>query len=451
MSLSPREKLAAAIMRVVEPPVAMAPYFGVVLRGLVRKEMPPEQEQMMIATGRKPTIGVTKDGIMYWSPKFVKETDVVMLAGVLIHEVMHCVLEHHARAEMLGIIPEPTADYLNNAYIANIAMDLAINTELCKNVKLPDFVQMPEKFDPPLPPNKTFEEYYALLQQMKQQQQAKAGKDGKKGDGGDESEGDGKGKPGGAGSGWCGSCAGHPMPGEPADGKKNEDGRSEADMARFRKQVAQDIQGMKDRGTVPASLNRFADELLAPSKIDWRVKLARVLRGAVAYRAGQSDYTFSRMSRRQAGVGFGVGRPVIPSLHSPVPSVGVIVDTSGSVSEAGLAAAASEIQGILSAVGASVTVVAVDADVQNVKECKTIGDAIKSFKGGGGTIMTPGWLALEGMKNRPSVVVCLTDGAIGDGYPEVEPSWCKNIWVVIEGADEPCCPWGEFIHVESDA
>jgi predicted metal-dependent peptidase len=325
--------------------------------------------------------------------------------------------------------------------------DLAINTELAKNVKLPGDYCMPEKFK--MPPNLTFEEYYALLQKQVQKQQAKGGGSGDDGQG-DGQDGKGNGKPA-AGGGWCGSCAGHPMPGEPADGKKNEDGRSEADMERFRKQVAQDIQATKDRGTIPASLNRFADELLAPPKIDWRTKLARVLRGAVAYKAGQSDFTWSKMSRRQAGVGFGVGRPVIPALHSPVPSVGVIVDTSGSVSAAGLAAAASEIQGILSAVGASVTVVAVDAAVQEVKECKTIADALKSFKGGGGTIMTPGFEALEAMKNRPSVIVCMTDGCIGDGYPEVEPSWCKTIWVVIEGADQPCCPWGEFIHVEADA
>jgi predicted metal-dependent peptidase len=426
MALSAREKLSAAIMRVVEPPVALAPYFGAVLRGLVRRELSADEENEMLAMGRMPTLSVSKDGIMRWSPSFVDKIDVQMLAVCLVHEIMHVVLKHFERAEAIGIVPEPTADYMNRAYISNIAQDLAINTELTKTMKMPDFVCLPEKYK--LPPGLMFEEYYPLLLKLQEKMPP---------------------PPGGAGGGWCGGCAGHPAPGEP-EGGKSEEGRSEAEMERFRKAVAQDIQATKDRGKIPDSLNRFADALLAPPKVDWRTKLARTLRGAVAYKSGQSDFTWNRMSRRQAGVGYGIGRPVLPALHSPVPSVGVIVDTSGSVSEAGLAAAASEIQGILSAVGATITVVAVDADVQNVKECKTIADAVRSFKGGGGTIMTPGFEALEKMKSRPSVVVCLTDGAIGDGYPETEPSWCKTIWVVIEGSGEPCCPWGEYINVEID-
>ncbi len=145
-------------------------------------------------------------------------------------------------------------------------------------------------------------------------------------------------------------------------------------MERYRKQVAEDVKEHveKKRGYVPGSLERWANEYLKPPKIDWRTKLARIVRGAVAYKSGAADYTWGKMSRRQAGVGFGVGRPVLPALHSPVPSVCCAVDTSGSMSTEDLTRASSEIQGVLAAVGAAVTVIACDAAVHGVKECRTI-------------------------------------------------------------------------------
>jgi predicted metal-dependent peptidase len=432
--ISPREKLAAAIIRIVTPPVATAPYFGAVLRGLIRRETP--------GLG---TLGVTSRGVLMWDAAFVEKITVEELSIVLIHEVMHIVLKHFDRFTTLGIVPTSTADMLEASFLANIAGDLAINQELEKLGNLPAEGVTPSNPGRPfkaMPNGLMMEEYYRLLQQQVQQvQQLKQQ------------------NPGGSlpqkpqvGKGWCGSCASHALPQEPEAGK-DEAGRSEADMERYRKQVAEDVKEHteKKRGYVPGSLVRWADEYLKPPKIDWRTKLARIVRGAIAYKSGSADYTWGKMSRRQAGVGYGAGRPVLPSLHSPVPSVGVIVDTSGSVSASGLAAAASEIQGILSAIGATITVVAVDADVQAVKECRTISDALKLFKGGGGTDMSPGFEAMEKMKIRPSVIVCATDGYIGNGYPEVEPSWCKTIWVVIEGANQPCCPWGEFINVEVDA
>lgn len=435
--LTPREKLATAILRAVEPPVGIAPYFGVMMRGLVRRESP--------GLG---TLGVTKDGVLLWDPAFVDKVSPVELAGVLVHEVMHIVLKHHERAEALGIVPEPTAEMANAAFIANLAMDCAINTELVKSIKLPD-PTLPEKFN--MPPGLTFEEYYARLrQQLKPPQDEGGNGDGKDGSG-DPKDGKGQGKPK-SGGGWCGSCAGHPMPGEPP-GSKNEDGRSEAEMERLRKQVAEDIKGMgeKARGTVPASLQRWADEYLKPAKVDWRTKLSRIVRGAVAYKSGQSDYTFSRISRRQAGVGFGIGRPVVPALHSPVPSVALAIDTSGSMSESDLTMALSELSGVLAATGSNVMVLTCDAEVHEVKDVRTAQEAARLLKGGGGTSMTPIFNELETRRDRPAVTIVCTDGHIGNGHPHEEPRWTKTIWVVVgKNGNVSCCPWGEIIHVSDD-
>jgi predicted metal-dependent peptidase len=110
----------------------------------------------------------------------------------------------------------------------------------------------------------------------------------------------------------------------------------------------------------------------------------------------------------------------MPAFHAPVPRVSVLVDTSGSMSEEALATVAAELQGVLAATGADVTVAAVDAALQGIKECRTIADAVALFKGGGGTVLIHGWNALLERKPTPDVIIVCTDGYIGgggDGYP----------------------------------
>lgn len=449
MALTAKEKLAAAILRVCEPPRGLAPYFGVILRGLVRREMPGLN-----------TLAVSKDGVLFWDTAYVDSVGVEELALGLMHEVGHVVLKHHDRAEHMGVVPDPSPEASTNAALANFAMDACWNEELGKCHKLPATWVTPDTLNQPA--GLLMEERYRLLQQeVKKQQkkqgggggQDKPGKDKQSGGGEGEAQ-EGKQKPG-AGKGWCGSAAGRPVPQEPASkGQKDNEGRSEAEMERFRKATAEAVKEheAKGRGNVPGSLSRWADQQLAPPKVPWREKLARVVRGAVAFKAGASDYTWNRISRRQAGVGFGVGRPVVPALHAPVPKVAVLIDTSGSMSEADLIAAASETDGVLKAVGANVLVVTVDAALQGIKECRSITEALSLFKGGGGTVLMPGWTALLEKKPEPDVIVVITDAGIGgpgDGYPAIEPK-AKVVWVVVGGSMSRPCPYGEVVIVEAE-
>lgn len=434
MALSPREKLAAAVLRVCEPPKGMAPYFGVMLRGLVRREME--------GLG---TLGVSKDGVLFWDPAFVEKIDVQELALSLMHEVGHVVLKHHERAEHMGIVPSPSPEAGTRSALANFAMDMCWNEELAKANTIPKGWLLPETFEQP--PGLTMEERFRLLERKLKEEQKK------------QAEGSGEGdkqqqKPD-AGRGWCGSAAGRPVPQEPTSkGQKDGEARSEAEMERFRKATAEAVKDFvaKGRGTVPGSLARWADEQLAPPKVPWREKLARVVRGAVAFKSGAADYTWNKISRRQAGVGYGVGRPIVPALHAPVPKVAVLVDTSGSMGKDELVGAASEVQGVLAAVGANVLVATVDAALQGIKECRSIGEALSLFKGGGGTVLISGWGALLAKKPACDVIVIITDGGIGgpgDGYPAVEPK-AKVVWVVVGGCTGRPCPYGEVVIVEAD-
>lgn len=455
MGLSPRDKLAAAVVRVVgvdpyssEPAKrGLAPYFGSILRGLIRREMTEADEALFTTRGMKPTMGVSRDGVLTWSRTYVDgfaDDKLHELAYSLFHEVMHVALKHIDRMEALGIVPEATDDYFAKATIANLAQDACANEEIEKvgkavgDFKIPKDWIMPETLNQPR--GLVFEERYRrLLADVKKEQQKNGGS--------------GKKVQPGAGRGYCGGCAGHPQPGEP-EGGKSEEGRSEAEMERFRKESAAMVKEMagKDRGLVPDSLQRWAENLLKPAMIPWREKLARIVRGAVAYKSGASDLTFSRMSRRQGGIGYGIGRPIVPALHAPVPEVSVLIDVSGSVSQEQLTTAASELQGILSATGANVLVATVDAALQGIRECRTIQDAVALFTGGGGTVLIHGWNALLKRKPPAGVIIAMTDGEIGgagDGYPAQEPD-ASVIWVVVGKNDSFAPPYGEVVFTKDD-
>ena len=419
MSLTPRDKLAAAITRVRDPQKGLAPYFGATLAGFVRRE-----------STETPTLGITKHGVMLWNPQWVSTQSVDRLAAGLMHEVMHFVLHYHDRAKTLGIVSA------EDHQLGNLAHDACINEDLRK-AKLDvgsDWI-FPESLGQP--EGLVFEERWRLL---KQQQQKGGGKQGQ----GQPQQSQGLGK------GQCGSCAGNPAPGEPSDGGRSE-GRSEAEMERIRRQTAEAVRECvaKGRGTVPDSLKRWADEILAPPKVDWRRKLARAVRSAVAA-AGAQDLTFGKISRRQAGLGFGVGAPIVPSLRGYKPSVAVIVDTSGSMGEIELSAALSETKGILSAVGAQVDLCVCDAAVHGYKSVRRWDEALAMLKGGGGTDMAPAFEEISKQRKRPEVIVCITDGHIGDPGPE--PAYARVIWLLVgRYVNEKPSEWGEVIRVEPEA
>jgi len=246
------------------------------------------------------------------------------------------------------------------------------------------------------------------------------------------------------GGGWCGSCAGNPLPDEP---KEDKDGRSKADLQRVRREVAEAVReaASRSRGSVPGGWARWAEDFSKPPKIPWQQKLARFARAAVAYRPGAGDFTYRKPSRRQGGIGFGAGRPVLPAMHSPKPEAAIIVDTSGSMGTAQLETAIREARGILLACGTGVTFLACDAEVHAMKPVKHWKEMLGLMKGGGGTNMRPAFEEVSKMRKRPDVVICITDGYIGDPGPE--PRDYKVIWLSVAAPDR-FAEWGEFVYAE---
>jgi len=70
------------------------------------------------------------------------------------------------------------------------------------------------------------------------------------------------------------------------------------------------------------------------------------VRRAVAWTAGATQPTYSRISRRQAATA-----AVLPGSRHPIPSVAINIDTSGFMDDALLAKALGEVDGVLRSVG----------------------------------------------------------------------------------------------------
>ena len=217
------------------------------------------------------------------------------------------------------------------------------------------------------------------------------------------------------------------------------------------REVAEEVQSrVKSQGigSVPGHLRRWAEEALKPPKVPWRQKLAQLARRAVAWRPGAVDHRYDGPSRRQAGIGYGVGRPVLPRLRAPIPRVALVVDTSGSMGSKEIIDCLTEAQGVVEAVGAEVEFCACDARVHELRPVANVRDMVKLLKGGGGTDFRPAFDALSKRRPRPEVVIFATDGY--GPAPEVAPNGMRTIWLLVGGNETPPAPWGDAIVVKDD-
>lgn len=429
MSLTPREILAAGRLVAVKA----APYFRALLHSFEPRETP--------GLG---TVGCTDQGILIWDPDFVRDLEVLEMAAVWLHETMHRMHRHGARRGS------------RDPKLFNMGADLAINPAV-QDMGLP----FPKGDKAPLMPEKygwerglTADEYFERLRKLPPDQRGNKGAGGEEDGSGDgeESESGGEGseskkKKAPPGRGHCGSCAGNPLPEEPTDAQ-----RSQQELERAERQTAEAIRdyASNNRGALPAGLKRWADEVLAPPRIPWEQKLARIVRGSIARRSGAVDHRWDGFGRRQAGLGYGPGCPIMPRLRAPIPEVAVIIDTSGSMGSKELADGLRELGGILKATHAKVTFATCDSELHGINEVRTLAEAAQLLKGGGGTDMRPAFEALEKKRPRPDLVVCVTDGMVGGGVPAREPPGLRTVWVLVGPYRCAPCSWGQQLEIVPD-
>ncbi|WSA90664.1 VWA-like domain-containing protein [Streptomyces sp. NBC_01795] len=345
-----------------------------------------------------PTMAVDAHWRCYVSPGFVARTPVEELAGVWVHEVSHLLRDHHGRGERYaraheehgpgegGVPPGEGGGRLRR----NIAADFEINDDIYGDgLPQPEGAVLPSLLR--LPDGLLMEEYLRT-----------ASMSGLAAD-----------------LAWldCGSGAdGQVRPWELGPDGAHGLSRQQRDAVRFR--VAEGIKGRP--GDAPEGWRRWADEAFRPPQ-PWRQLLGAAIRSAASAPGVGEDHSYRRPSRRSAGVP-GV---LLPSLRRTPPRVCVVIDTSGSVSDAELGSALLEVAAISRTVGGRrdlVSVISCDAAAGvAVPLCRA--ENIE-LVGGGGTDLRSGFARALRSGPRPDVIVALTDGQTP--WPSAQPP-CRTV------------------------
>lgn len=323
----------------------------------------------------------------YYDPEIVHQWDVKEIKAVIIHEISHLLRGHASRCKSNALDP----------ILWNLAADCEINDDLPQNqeIKLPVTACYPKTFK--LKDNQLAEQYYKELENKSIKVEVTIT------------------------NGQCGSSANATKEGYelPVD-DDIAPGISKIQQDLIRKQTAQDIINNKDRGNVPAGWRRWAEEILQ-SKIDWTKEIASFIRNAIASQSGLVDYTYSKRNRRQTIT----PKIILPGLHQPIPSVAVLVDTSGSMGQKELIHCLAEIKKILSQLGIKngIQVISCDADVHFSKQIFNKNKV--ELLGGGGTDMRVGLKKILTIKPKIDVCICLTDGYTP--WPDAQPNKFKLV------------------------
>ena len=369
----------------------------------------------LVKTDRIETMGVDSGWRCYYNEAAMRKRPIEEVSTILVHEVWHLLRKHHQRAERLGI----------NSYNFdpwNAAADCEINDDVLAQGGTLSNCLLPSLFG--WPPDQLAETYYAMipsravcLMSLDSQAGVYTGSNGGAGQGQRTGQATGSQAGGGdfsdeadlfvkkiKGAKWFGgSCADNiPRGYELPQGLREAPAKGAAEAELIRRQVAHDIASPKSRGTTPAGIKRWAEEVLAPPKVNWRRELLVNVRRAVAQIMGKTDYTYRRVGRRSTET---VLRPAMITFR---PHVAVVIDTSGSITKEELGAALREARHVIKTLNAPISVISCDAQAEVTK--KVFDPRSVQLIGGGGTDMCVGIDAATKLKPRPDVIVTITDG-----------------------------------------
>ena len=340
----------------------------------------------VVESGRVPTMAVDPYWRCYASPSFVDQTPVEQLAGVWVHEVSHLLRDHHGRGDRYA--QEHGLTGPGERLRMNIAADCEINDDVYGDgLVRPDGAVEPSTLG--LDAGQLMEDYLGQFT-LGPRTQTMAWLE--------------------CGSGADGLERGWDLGPDGAHGLSQQ----ERDAVRFR--VAEGITGHP--GDAPRGWQRWAETVFHPPQ-PWKRLLGAAVRSAAASPGVGDDYTYHQPSRRSASV----PGAILPSLRRRPPRVCVVIDTSGSVSDAELGSALLEVTAIARALSGRrdlVTVLPCDAAVPIVHRLS--GAQQIPLIGGGGTDLRTGFD--RAARTRPDVVVVLTDGQTP--WPQRRPS-CRIV------------------------
>jgi predicted metal-dependent peptidase len=368
-----------------------------------------------------PTMAVDGRNI-YYNEKWVEGLDEAQLRFVLMHECGHVLMMHHLRRGN------------RHPMKWNYAGDYALNAML----KASPAVTMPKEglYDKKYegwPSEKIYNDLPEVKQIMimiRQNPNNKGQGEKNKGEG-DPDSGDGQGN----GSeimdvGGCGVVI--DMTDE--NGKQLSASEREAAEQETRGIIAAAVQQAKSRGNLPGGLESLIKELMEPQVI-WQDELRRFMSATSI----PSDYSMKRPAKRYMSQGL-----YLPgTVKEGVGKIAFFTDTSGSVSDAELRIAASEMQAIKDEIDPeSIVVVMCDAQIQWTREFVQGEDLDVTrdvkFAGRGGTSFHPpfDWIKQQG--HELQCAIYLTDGE-GQFPPEAP---YPVLWLITTDIK---APWGKTV------
>jgi predicted metal-dependent peptidase len=212
---------------------------------------------------------------------------------------------------------------------------------------------------------------------------------------------------------------------------------SSEEIEKWKQHIVAAAQNAQSRGNCPAFADEFLAQISTPS-VTWKEILRRQ-----ATSMFRGRYTQQRQSRRSRAIGMR-----LPSrTRSPRGAV-VMIDTSGSISDASLSQFVSECAGILRETGCQwLKIYFHDTNCYHIEEfnLSTIGK-IKATRGGTSHIDV--FKKVEENESKVGMIVAFTD--LETSFPSETPG-CPVIWAHPEGYENHKVPFGVKIPVRLTA
>ncbi len=346
------------------------------------------------------------------------------MAGALVHECMHILRDMSRVAELAKVDGE----------LANIAADLAINTDLRRaGWKLPTWVVYPEKYD--LPENLTMEQYFGeLIKNAKDNKEKNQNPD--------------------VGSGMCGSAAGNSSdPAKAAAQQHAAKGRTQGTVDSAARGTAKSAEkffadGGGGAGTAPGWVKEQLEKAKKRPERNWELETQRLVnRRSGDIMSGGADFSLKRPSRRSTL------RPGMlrPGMIDQQLTVAMGVDVSGSMQAEQLNHAMGVALDVMAKLGldtiwlgqfdTKMTAPFKRTPVKGVEQMEAVGR--------GGTNFKPVFAALEKLTPKPDLVMIYTDG---DGpAPAHAPRGMVVIWVIVPSRwRKKPASWGHYVICSND-
>ena len=354
----------------------------------------------------------------YYNAEYIDSLSMSQTQFMLAHEALHCALSHFARRQN------------RNRHRWDLACDFAVNPLLIADglSPPPDTLYLSQYAD------MTAEEIYPLIDEDDDQQpldqhlydasekdDSRSNKPDHGGDQGAQKQPQQQ-QRGGAGARQSENSSGGAQPPPALSNHEREQLR-----VKWQQRLAGAAQQALQAGKLGEGMARLVDHLLQP-QLPWRALLARYMT-AVA----RDDFSFARPSRRE-------GKAILPSLHSSQINITVVIDTSGSISDAEMQEFASEVNAIKGQLRAAITLHACDETLCQQGPWRF--EAWEEFSlpgnlgGGAGTSFVPAFQWAGSLERTPDLLVYFTDA---DGeFPQIEPPF-PVLWLV---KGRRPTPWG---------